>query len=190
MNRPASGSRPSPAFTLMIPTIAPKPQAAPHNVNALLADYLGTQKEGIINEWLERVRGDAAIMATASLNTNALKDHLPEIFDDLTETLRRYGSEAVAEQSTKDAEEHGATRLRQGYELPEMLRELMHLRSILIYHMLQFEGLDSEFGMASRLFISTTLHRFIDEMMIDATDEYLWSQLSLQDQIHQGRKKW
>ena len=71
-----------------------------------------------------------------------------------------------------------------------MLRELMHLRAILIYHMRNFEDLNPQCGMVSSLFISTTLHRFIDEMMMDATDEYLWSQLSLQDQIHQGLKKW
>ena len=168
----------------------PTSEVPPANVNALLADYLGTQKEKIINEWLERVRGDAAIVATERLNTAALKNHLPEIFDDLTNTLRLYGSDAVAVQSVKDAEEHGATRMLQGYELPEMLRELLHLRVILIYHLRHFEDLNPEFGMASRLFISTTLHRFIDEMMIDAAEEYLWSQLSMQDQIHQGRIKW
>ena len=174
----------------MIPHILPTPEIHSANINALLADYLGTQKEAIINEWLERVRGDETIVATERLNTSALKNHLPEIFDDLTNTLRLYGSNAVAEKSVKDAEEHGATRQLQGYELPEMLRELMHLRAILIYHMRNFEDLNPQFGMVSSLFISTTLHRFIDEMMMDATDEYLWSQLSLQDQIHQGRKKW
>ena len=66
----------------------------------------------------------------------------------------------------------------------------MHLRAILIYHLRQFEDLNPEFGMASRLFVSTTLHCFLDEMAIDATEEYLWSQLSLQDQIHRGRIKW
>ena len=174
----------------MISPIIPTPEILPTSVNVQLADHLGAQKEAIINEWLERVHGDAAIVASETLNTVALKNHLPEIFDDLTDTLRRYGSENVAEQALKHAGEHGAKRLQQGYELPEMLRELMHLRAILIYHLRQFEDLNSEFGVTSRLFISTTLHRFIDEMMIDATEEYLWSQLSLQDQIHQGRTKW
>lgn len=165
-------------------------EADPNSINGGLADHLCTHKEEILNDWRERVRGDAAIVATRSLNTAALTNHLPEIFDDLTATLRRYGSETVAEQATKDAEEHGATRHQQGYELPELLRELMHLRAILIYHLRHFEDLHPDFGMASRLFVSTTLHRFLDEMAIDATEEYLWSKLSLQDQIHQGRIKW
>lgn len=174
----------------MISPIIPKPGVLPDSVNVMLADYLGTQKAAIINEWLERVRQDPAITLTETLTTRALTNHMPEIFEDLIDTLRRYGSEAVAEQSVKDAEEHGATRLQQGYELPEMLREIMHFRAILIYHLRHFEDLNPEFGMASRLFISTALHRFLDEMMIDATEEYLWSQLSLQDQIHLGRAKW
>ena len=72
----------------MIPHILPTPEIHSANINALLADYLGTQKEAIINEWLERVRGDETIVATERLNTSALKNHLPEIFDDLTNTLR------------------------------------------------------------------------------------------------------
>jgi len=174
---------------MILPTL-PTPEVSPTSVNVQLADHLSEKKDAIISEWLERVRADAAVMATESLSTTALTNHLPEIFEDLTNTLRHYGSDVVAEQAVKDAGEHGATRLRQGYELPEMLREFMHLRAILIYHLRQFEDLHPEFGAASCLFISATLHRFIDEMIIDACEEYLWSQLSLQEQIHQGRIKW
>ena len=59
-----------------------------------------------------------------------------------------------------------------GNELTEMLRELKHLRSILIYHLRVFEGLNPEDGMAARLFIATTLHAFIDEMAIAAAEQY------------------
>jgi len=166
------------------------PEADPSSVNGGLADYLSTHKEAILTEWRKRVIDDKKILATRSLNADAITNHLPEIFDDLTATLRRYGSATVAEQTSKDAEAHGAKRQEQGYELPEVLRELMHLRAILIFHLRQFEDQHPDFGLASRLFVSTTLHRFLDEMAIDATEEYLWSKLSLQDQIHQGRIKW
>jgi hypothetical protein len=95
----------------------------------------------------------------------------------------------VAEQAVKDAEEHGYTRLRQGYELTEMLRELKLLRSVLIFYLRAFEDIHPEDGMAARLFTSTTLHAFLDDMAISATEEFLWSNLSLQDQLHQGRKR-
>ena len=70
------------------------------------------------------------------------------------------------------------------------LRELKHLRSILIYHLRVFEGLNPEDGMAARLFIATTLHAFIDEMAIAAAEQYLWPKLSLEDQIHGIRQGW
>ncbi len=124
----------------------------------------------IISEWLERVRADEAIMDAERLSTIALTNHLPEIFENLINTLPHYGSEVVAGQSVKDAGEHGSTRLRQGYELPEMLREFMQLRAILIYHLREFKDMHAEFGAASCLFIVTTLHRFIDEMIIDGTE--------------------
>lgn len=160
--------------------MTPKPEAHPDSVNSRLADYLATQKEAILTEWLKRVRGDPEIISKENLNTIALKNHLPQIFDDLIDTLRRYGCEVVAGQAVKDAEEHGNTRLQQGYELPEMLRELKLLRAVLIYHMRAFEDLHPDDGMAARVFTSTTLHAFLDEMAIDATKEYLESQLSLQ----------
>lgn len=160
-----------------------KTEAHPDSVNGRFASYLVTKKEAILAEWLERVRADPSIIPTDTLNAVALKNHLPEIFDDLIDTLRRYGNETVAEQAVKDAEQHGATRLRQGYQLPEMLRELKHLRAVLIYHARAFEDLNPDDGMVARLFISTTLHGFLDEMAIDATEEYLWSQRNLQDPL-------
>lgn len=160
------------------------------SINARLASYLDKQKETIISEWLKKVRGDPAILATDALSTDALKNHLPEIFDDMTASLRRYGSETVAEQTVKDAEDHGATRMRQGYELTEMLRELKHLRTILIYHLRVFEDLNPDDGMVARLFVSTTLHGFLDEMAIDASEEFLWSKMTFEDQIHGGRTRW
>lgn len=160
-----------------------KTEAHPDSVNGRLASYLVTKKEAILAEWLERVRADSSIIPADTLNTIALKNHLPEIFDDLIDTLRRYGSETVAEQAVRDAEEHGATRLRQGYELPELLRELKLLRSVFIFYLRTFEDINPDDGMAARLFISTTLHTFLDEMMIDATEEYLWTQRNLQDPL-------
>lgn len=153
----------------------PEPEPHPDSVNARLADYLCTHREGIILEWLDRVRADPAI-PTETLTTNQLKDHIPHLFDDLAATLRHYGSEVVAEKSEDDAETHGETRWQQGYELTELLRETKHLRTVLIYHLLAFEELNPDFGMVPRLFAISTLHQFVDDMAIDATAEFVKSQ--------------
>ncbi|CAN5840347.1 hypothetical protein BH11VER1_BH11VER1_37440 [soil metagenome] len=167
-----------------------QPETSPDSVNQRLADYLHENKEVIINEWLGRVHVDTKIASTEILNTVALKNHIPRIFDDLTDTLRRYGSKSVADQAIDNAEDHGATRFRQGYELPEMLREIKHFRAVIIYHLQVFDDLNEADGLAARLFISTTVHGFIDELTIDATEEYLWTKMNLQDQIHQGNTQW
>jgi hypothetical protein len=158
----------------MHPGTPAKPMATadPDSVNGRLAKSLDSQRDDIINEWLTRVRKDPAI-PTDSLTLEQVRDHLPQLFDDLTETLNRYGSEAVADQSEKDGEEHGSARWQQGFQLPEMLREVMHLRSILITRLGLFESLNEDFGMASRLFVTTTLHGFLDRMGINATEQFL-----------------
>lgn len=149
-------------------------EAQPESVNGRLADYLAARKETIIQEWLDRVRADPAI-GNATLTTMQLKDHLPELFDDLSATLRRYGSTAVAEQAGEDARTHGDVRWQQGYSLTEMLRELKHLRSLLIYHRHVFWEMHPDFGLASRLFASATIHGFLDECGISATEQFLRS---------------
>lgn len=167
-----------------------EPQAHPESVNRRLADYLATQKEPLISEWLERVKEDPAIMPTAVLNTVALKNHMPELFDDLTGTLSRYGSETVAEQAVRNAGDHGATRLRQGYELPEMLRELKHFRAVLIHYLRLFEDRNPDDGMAARLFVSTTVHGFLDQLAIDATEQYLKTRMNLRKGSAGGFTRW
>lgn len=154
------------------PETESEPIAHPDSVNGLLAKSLNLQREEIIKEWLHRVGKDASI-PTESLTLEQLRDHLPQLFDDLTNTLSRYGSEAVAEKSEKDGEEHGSARWQQGFQLPEMLREIMHLRAILIQRLGLFEAKNKDFGLASLLFVTTTLHGFLDRMGINATEQYL-----------------
>ena len=57
-------------------------------------------------------------------------NHMPAISDDLTHTLRLYGSDAAAVQSVKDLGEHGSTRQRQGCELPDLQSETSLLSQI------------------------------------------------------------
>lgn len=164
-------------------------EAPPDSVNGRIADFLASRKEAVLAEWLKRVKADPAIISTDSLNTVALRNHLPEILDDLVATFRGSGSEAAAGQAVEDAEKHGATRLRQGFELPEMMRELKLLREMLIEQQFAFEDLNPDAGLADRRLISTTLHSFLDEMGIDATEEFLWSQLSVKDRLSLGQTR-
>ncbi len=154
-----------------------KPAPACHceSVNARLADFLCENQERISQEWLDRVKADPAV-PTESLTMAQLKDHVPRLINNLAETLRRYGSKSVADKSADDAESHGEIRWEQGYEPSDLLREIKHLRTILIFHLLSFQELNPDFGAASRLFADSTLHQFLDDMAIGATEEFLKSQ--------------
>lgn len=162
--------------------VGPQQQAHPESVNARLANSLLAEKEAIITEWLARVESDSSIPSEA-MTTSQLRDHLPQIFDGLTETLRRYGSDPVAEKAEKDAETHGALRWQQGYNVAELLREIKHFRTILIYHLSIFEETNEEFGMAARLFVTSTLHGFLDDIGIGATAQFLAEAIEARGQI-------
>lgn len=180
---PPAGSRVAPAEFDENPEAAITRQSIR---NTCLATYLDNAKESIITEWVGRVRADPAISATDILNTTAVKNHLPEMFNDLTASLRNEDSGIPDNNSGKDAAEHGAARMMQGYELSEMLREIKHLRVILILHLRLFEEQYSDNSMPVRLHTSTSLHTFLDQLMIDATEEFLWAKMSLQERVHLG----
>ena len=160
-----------------------EPEVHHESVNGRFADYLATRQDAIHAEWLQRVRDDPKAIPTETLNIVALKDHLPQILADLMNTLDRFGSESVAEQAVRAAQEHGVTRLRQAYESPELLR------AVLIFHLRAFEDLNPDEGMAERPFISTTFHGFVDEIAIDAAEEWLWAQMSRQGRLALGNAK-
>src|SRR5450755_2491125 len=121
----------------------------PESVNNRLASYLAEYKDGIINEWMDRVRKNTAIK-TGRLNVPALKDHLPELFDDLIEALRCYPDEGSFDQIRRDSVTHAVERWRQGYDLAEFMREIADLRTVFIYHLRLFEELHADFGMVPR----------------------------------------
>ncbi len=59
-----------------------------------------------------------------------------------------------------------------------MLRELKHLRAVIIYSLRMFEELNDGYSMASRLFVSITVHRFLDDLAIEATEQFLKSEVA------------
>lgn len=148
------------------------PQADPESVNHQLAEFLLERREEIIRAWVERVEADPAIHSE-SLSRRQLRDHLPQLFDDMAEALRAYGSQPSRDRFSRDADKHGVQRWEQGYQMPELLREVMHLRAVFIYHLRVFEESHAEFGSAAQLFAHSTVHGFLDELGIDGAEQFL-----------------
>jgi hypothetical protein len=64
---------------------------------------------------------------------------------------------------------HGTIAWQQGYQL-------------LIYHLRLFEDLHQDHGMAEMLFVASVSHRFLDDLMISITDEFLSAQLDVNEE--------
>jgi RsbRD-like negative regulator of sigma factor len=155
----------------MSDTPLPTPAAHPESINARLAAYLTQQKDSIMDELMKRLR-KADMIETDALTNSELRSHVPQILEDLTRELLHFGSEDAAKLTHLDAVEHGAARWRQGFNLSELLRESGHLRTILIYHLCQFEEAHTAFGFAARYFANSTLHRILDDVMINAAQQF------------------
>ena len=144
------------------------------SVNERLADFLCARKDEIIRAWIGRVQADPSM--DTKLTTNQIRDHLPRLLDDLADTLRRHGNDRALEQTADDAEKHGVERWQQGYDVAKLLREILHLREIFIYHLRIFEDTHPDLGTPARLFTHSAVHHFLDELGINAIERFLASE--------------
>ncbi len=150
----------------------PEVKAQSESVNARLATHLSDQKEAILHEFLNRLRRSTEI-ETDALTVPELRNHAPKIVDDLVRELRQYKNKDAAQQTSKDAAIHGATRWRQGFDLHGLLRECSQFRAIFIYHLRIFEETNPDFGFTERYFADATMHRILDDVTIDAAQQFL-----------------
>lgn len=137
-----------------------------------LADYLQSRKDQLISEWIAAVQSDADV-PSETMTPPEIRDHLPDIFDAIIQTIRNECGDAEAAQVQHLAARHTIVRWIQQYDLGAVIRELSLLRVALIRHMCAFEGESPGFSNEARLFSSTAIHRVIDDIAMDATETYL-----------------
>jgi signal transduction histidine kinase len=126
-----------------------------------IAEHLEKHKESILEDWVRRVRADLDVPETDRLSEARLRDHLPLILDELTETLRR---QREPEQAGREVGESTAThgharqRFEDNYDLRSALRELAVLRVVVI------DRCDAE-GVSFDRDSAVTFHAAIDQIM-------------------------
>ncbi|HEY0386360.1 MAG TPA: RsbRD N-terminal domain-containing protein, partial [Pyrinomonadaceae bacterium] len=86
--------------------------------------------ETIVRAWTQKVASDKRVQSDAQLDYLQLIDHVPQILEELRAALARDAHPNTG--SLHKGLEHGRQRWRQGYELKEVIRELMLLRSTLM----------------------------------------------------------
>src|SRR4051794_3469523 len=103
-----------------------------------LTSFLRSRKEAILQGWLASVCA-GEVPSAQSLPDPQLRDHVPELLE------RIFG--AIAGQPTPtveiEAEEHGHQRWGTGYDIGEVVRELLLLRDVLLATVEEYAGGDS-----------------------------------------------
>ncbi len=137
---------------------------------ARLADHLDAARELISAHWVDLLRADPSI-PTCALGERALIDDLPDILDDLSQTLRRR-TLSVAEQSGEDAAKHGVTRWNQGFDPGALRREFAHLSAALAVQLTVFEERHPHLFADQRNFARSTVQGFLAATMEEAAMQF------------------
>lgn len=160
----------------------PENNAENGSVNIALADYLSANKDSILSDWRTRVLSHSDIGTARPVNTAALTHRMPFPLDGLSDTVRHCRSGGGAVKESGNPRTHGPSAWQPGYWLSEVMRELKHFRALLIYHLRHFEDLHQDHGMAAMLFVASASHGFLDDLVINITDEFLSAQLDVNEE--------
>jgi hypothetical protein len=140
-------------------------------MNQEVSRLLETGSEAIVREWSQKVASDKRVQSDAHLDYIQLIDHVPQIIDELRQALARDAHPDTG--SLCKGKEHGRQRWRQGYELKEVIRELMLLRTTLMEYIETARDQMSAktFEQFSRAY--RQINGFMDEELYKTVEAYL-----------------
>jgi two-component system phosphate regulon sensor histidine kinase PhoR len=127
------------------------------------ATVIHEHRDELLKAWRERVR---LLPAARNLDTPALNDHIPHLFDELTQELMAGGTESLLDLQLHDSPKiHGGLRLRAGFDIVEVVAEYNMLRELLS-NLAEAQNIDIS-GDANRI-----LNRVVDRAIALAVDTY------------------
>jgi hypothetical protein len=142
-------------------------------IGCSLSNYLADRRRQILDEWIARVLRDKDVPAANQQSLVQLEDHIPQILDDLSRALDEAFSQQIKDRIAWRAGIHGRIRWQQNYNMPQIIREISDLRTVLICHLAEFNDkrmpdLNGELG----VFATVVLHSFFDLLILFAVDQY------------------
>lgn len=154
--------------------MTPEPSPEQRIVGCSLSDFLADRRPRIVAEWMASVRSDWDVPAAGELTLAQLKDHIPQILDDLSRTLEDAFNQEVKDRAAWRAATHGHGRWEQCYDIAQLIREIGDLRTVLLYHMAEFHderipNFHGELG----LFAMVVLHSFFDRLIRISVEQFL-----------------
>lgn len=145
--------------------------AHPESASARLALFLTDRKASIVDTWLNYVRQDCEIKG--GRGSCVLKGYIPVLLDDVIEAICNYQGEESLLAIRNHTAKHADIRWSSGYDLPDLLRETEHLRIAFLFELRMFEETNPDFGIATRLFLSVTLHRLLTAIAVQGAEHAL-----------------
>lgn len=132
---------------------------------ARMAATLSAGRAAILQDWLDRVRDNSAVQRGRTLSDPLLLDHIPQLFDAIVQRLEIGRPREEAEQA---AMVHGFARRVSGYDVAEMVVELLMLRRSIWAHVpphsdarAAYRAMERIDGMIDRAVISS-LRAYLD----------------------------
>jgi signal transduction histidine kinase len=134
------------------------------NSNLLkLAELIERDRERLLQVWRTQVR---QLPAARSLDVPTLNDHIPELLGELTAALKKGHTESVLDiELAESPKMHGAQRLRDGFDIVEVVAEYNILKEIL-HSVAENEQIDIS-GEPNRI-----INRVFDRGVAMAVDTY------------------
>jgi hypothetical protein len=134
-----------------------------------ISRLLASGSDQIVRSWSEKVMSDRRVQSDAQLTYVQLIDHIPQIIEELKQAMAM----TPHEESLTEANHHGRERWRQGYELKEVIRELILLRATLLEFLETYRGAIRQHNLDQLTRAYRQINCFIDEELYKTVEAYL-----------------
>lgn len=134
-----------------------------------ISRLLASGSEQILRSWSEKVMSDRRVQTDAQLSYIQLIDHIPQIIEELKQAMAR----GAAAEELKEADKHGRERWRQGYDLKEVIRELILLRATLLEFLETYRGAMRQHNLEQLTHAYRQINGFMDEELYKTVEAYL-----------------
>jgi len=134
-----------------------------------ISRLLASGSEQILRSWSEKVMSDRRVQTDAQLSYIQLIDHIPQIIEELKQAM----AAGVTEVDIKEADKHGRERWRQGYDLKEVIRELILLRATLLEFLETYRGAIRQHNLEQLTRAYRQINGFLDEELYKTVEAYL-----------------
>ena len=159
----------------------PHPSPEQKIIGCALSNFLADRRPKILSQWMTQVLRDQGVPAADNLTPTQLQDHIPQILDDLNNTLNDAFNVEIKARAAWRAATHGQIRWQQEYDISQLIREIGDLRTILIYNLAEYhEERVPKFNGEAGLFAMIVVHSFFDRLIRISVEQFVASSRVIQ----------